>query len=152
MPFVLPSEDELRARLSAEEYDVLRNKGTEIPYTGDYLLPDKVGVYTCKLCGHDVFASTAQFNSMMGWPAFDAVLPNGVEEQTDTTPGMERAEVVCADCKSHLGYHYQNGHTVNKQHYCINGAALVLDTTKIPPPKAPVTPLSTEETTANEGA
>jgi peptide-methionine (R)-S-oxide reductase len=148
MTFILPSDDELKARLSPEEYDVLRNQGTEIPYTGEYLLPGAAGVFVCKLCKHPVFASTAQFNSMMGWPAFDAALPAGIELVADATPGQVREEVVCAECKSHLGYLYENGHTENKKHYCVNGAGIVLDQTQTPPPPAPRTPLSTEETTA----
>ena len=86
---------------------------------------------------------------MMGWPAFDAALPGGVVETEDATPGQKRMDVHCVECKSHLGYLYDNGHTPNKVHYCINGTALVVDQTQTPPPRTPPPPPDTEETVAD---
>ncbi len=144
----IPSNEELKEKLTPEEYHVLREGGTELPYTGEFLSTVPAGVFVCKVCAHPLFPTTAKFDSMMGWPAFDNTMPGAVEERSSTNEGKPVTEILCAVCKSHLGTYFENGYTENRKHYCINAAALVLDTTQVPPPRAPRAPLDTEETTA----
>lgn len=144
----IPSDTELKERLTPEEYHVMREGGTELPYTGDFLGPVQAGVFACKACGQELFASTTKFDSMMGWPAFDDVYPNATETRSKVEDGKPVTEVHCSACKSHLGKFFENGHTPTRKHYCINGAALVLDTSKTPPPRVSYTP-DTEETVAD---
>lgn len=147
--YKMPSEEELKAKLTPEEYDVLRNKGTEIGYTGDFLTTTPDGTFTCKVCGQALFESTAKFNSMTGWPSFDQAIEGSVREVEDVSHGMTRVETVCSRCGSHLGHVFDDGPTATGKRYCINSVCLDLDDTKIPDPKAPAPPADTEETTAN---
>ena len=146
--FVMPTEEELRTRLTPEEYDVLRNKGTEIPYTGDFLTDTTPGTYKCKVCGQPLFESTAKFNSMMGWPAFDMVINDAVVEAIDTTGGLTRTEVMCTQCKSHLGHVFDDGPTETGKRYNIASVCLTFDPSMTPPPRAPKPPADTEVTSA----
>lgn len=145
--FKMPTEEELKARLSPEEYEVLRNKGTEIPYTGNFLTKTPDGTFACKVCGQPLFESTAKFDSMTGWPSFDQAIPGAVEEVADTSHGMTRVETRCSRCKSHLGHVFDDGPTETGKRYCINSVCLDLDQNAIPAPRAPKPPASTEETT-----
>src|SRR3989344_9283022 len=113
-------EEELKTRLTEEEYHVLREKGTELPYTGEYLDTKTDGTFTCKVCGNPLFASGTKFNSGTGWPSFDDAIPGSTELKTDTSGGMERTEVVCAKCGSHLGHVFDDGPTATGKRYCIN--------------------------------
>ena len=111
--------------LSPEEYDVLRLKGTERPFTGKYNLHFKDGVYHCKACHAKLFESENKFESGCGWPAFDKAVEGAIEYVRDTTHGMIRTETLCANCGSHLGHVFDDGpkHTTG-QRYCINSVSL----------------------------
>lgn len=119
------SEDQWRASLTPEQYRVLREKGTEAPFTGVYDEHFEPGEYQCAGCGAVVFASDAKFNSGCGWPAFDrSVAPDAVRLQSDASHGMERVEVLCPHCGGHLGHVFKDGPTETGERFCINSAAL----------------------------
>lgn len=143
-----PNDAELREKLTAEEYHVLREGGTELPYTGDFLTKVPDGIFLCKVCKHALFASTAKFDSLMGWPSFDEALPGALTERSDTVEGKPVTTVLCAECGSHIGKYFENGHTPSRKNYLVNGAALVLDQSQTPPPRKTYTP-DTEETVAD---
>lgn len=149
--FKVPSDDELRAKLSPEEYEVLRNKGTELPYTGDFLTKTPDGTFVCKVCGQPLFESTAKYDSMTGWPSFDQAILGAVVEREDATLGMHRTEIVCSRCGSHLGHVFDDGpRTTTGKRYCINSVCLDLDTNKVPAPRTePTKETDTEETVAD---
>lgn len=123
------NEDEIKNKLSPEEYYVLREKGTEAPFSGKLLHDDRDGMYTCKVCGSKLFASDAKFDSGTGWPSFDQALPGAVKEIEDNTGGMSRTEIVCAKCGSHLGHVFNDGPTKTGKRYCLNSVCLDLDPT-----------------------
>ncbi len=150
--FKMPTEDELKAKLTPEEYEVLRNKGTELPYTGDFLTKSADGTFACKVCGQPLFESTAKFDSMTGWPSFDQAIAGAVEEVADASHGMNRTETRCSRCKSHLGHVFDDGPTETGKRYCINSVCLDLDTNMTPPPRAARPPADTEETIADTPA
>lgn len=118
------SEEEWKQRLSPEQYKILRQKGTETPFTGKYLHHHDNGVYSCGACGNPIFASDTKFDSGSGWPSFDAALPGSVELHEDNSYGMRRVEVTCAKCGSHLGHVFPDGPTATGNRFCINSAAL----------------------------
>ena len=122
------SEQEWRQELSPEQYSVLREKGTEAPFSGEYDHTFEDGTYRCAGCGAELFESGAKYDSGCGWPAFSA--PAGeqaVDEETDTTYGMLRTEVLCSKCGGHLGHVFPDGPHPTGLRYCINSAALKLD-------------------------
>ena len=121
---------EWKKDLTPEQYKVLREKGTEPPFTGKYIHEEKDGTYNCAACGNPLFASDAKFESGTGWPSFDKALPGAVIEQEDDTAGMQRIEVVCARCGSHLGHVFNDGPTKTGMRYCLNGVCLDLEETK----------------------
>ena len=123
----IPTEEEIKARLTPEQYRVLREKGTEMPGTGKYLHEERDGTYTCVVCGNPLFLSTAKFDSGTGWPSFDAAIPGSVIEHEDTTLGMSRTEIMCAKCKSHLGHVFNDGPTETHKRYCMNSVCFDLD-------------------------
>lgn len=118
-------EEELKKKLTKEQYHVLRERGTERPFTSELLENKKSGMYTCAACGSQLFSSKAKFDSGTGWPSFDepANKENIVLEE-DFDHGMHRIEVKCKKCGSHLGHVFPDGPTNTKQRYCINGCAL----------------------------
>ena len=125
--FRLISDDQWRERLSAEEYRVLRRAGTEAPHTGRYTDTEAEGVYSCRACGTELFRSTEKFSAHCGWPAFWAPLAEDrVRYLRDDTLGMERVEVRCGTCDSHLGHvFYGEGfETPTDARYCINSICL----------------------------
>lgn len=115
-------------KLTPEQYEVLRKKGTEAPFSGKLLHEKRDGTYNCVACGNSLFASTAKFDSGTGWPSFDQALPGAVKSITDNSLGMSREEIVCAKCKSHLGHVFNDGPTATGKRYCLNSVCLDLDT------------------------
>ena len=121
------SEEEWKKMLSPEQYKILREKGTEAPFTGEFLHVDADGTFTCAACGNPLFASDAKFDSGTGWPSFDTALPDAVEQHHDSAHGMVRTEITCARCGSHLGHVFDDGPTKTGKRYCINSVCLDLE-------------------------
>ncbi len=120
------NDEELKKKLTPEEYHVLREKGTEAPFSGGLLNEKRQGTYMCKVCGTALFPSTAKFDSGTGWPSFDQALPGATKLIEDVSHGMSRTEVVCATCGSHLGHVFDDGPTGTGKRYCMNSVCLEL--------------------------
>lgn len=122
-------EENWKKKLSEEQYRVLRQKGTERPYTGKFLNNKEDGTYTCAGCGSELFDADTKFDSDCGWPSFYDVKDNqNVKEIRDTTHGMIRVEVVCANCEGHLGHVFNDGpRDKTGLRYCINSVSLDFD-------------------------
>lgn len=119
------SDNEWKKKLTPEQYHVLREKGTEMPFTGKFVHSKKNGMYTCAGCGNELFSSDTKFDSGTGWPSFDAPKNReNVELKKDFSHGMMRTEVVCKKCGGHLGHLFGDGPTKTGQRYCINSCAL----------------------------
>lgn len=132
------SESQWRQKLTPEQYQVLREKGTERAFTGKYWDTKTPGVYKCAGCGTVLFTSGDKFDSGCGWPSFDKMAAAGVvEEHKDTTHGMERTEVTCAKCGGHLGHVFDDGPTSTHLRYCINSASIELDKKADAPAETP---------------
>jgi peptide-methionine (R)-S-oxide reductase len=123
------SEVDWLEKLSPEEYAVLREAATERPWTGTLLDESRAGLYTCKACGNELFESGTKFDSGCGWPSFyESVRPEAVRLLEDTSLGIERTEVRCARCDSHLGHVFPDGvGTPTGDRYCMNSLALNFD-------------------------
>lgn len=120
------TDAEWKKQLSAEQYEVLRNKGTERPGTGIYNNHFEKGFYTCAGCGTELFSSEQKFDSHCGWPSFDGEIGGGdrVKKVNDFSHGMIRTEIVCAKCGGHLGHIFDDGPTATGQRYCVNSLSL----------------------------
>ncbi|MBI1935984.1 peptide-methionine (R)-S-oxide reductase MsrB [Candidatus Woesearchaeota archaeon] len=119
------SDNEWKKKLTPEQYHVLREKGTEMPFTGKFVHSKKNGMYTCAGCGNELFSSDTKFDSGTGWPSFDAPKNReNVELKKDFSHGMMRTEVICKKCGGHLGHLFGDGPTKTGQRYCINSCAL----------------------------
>ncbi|ADL45190.1 peptide-methionine (R)-S-oxide reductase MsrB [Micromonospora aurantiaca] len=122
------TEDEWRVRLSPEEFRVLREAGTEAPWTGEYVDTKTPGVYHCRACGLELFRSQDKFDSHCGWPSFDDAIPGAVKEIPDNTLGMRRVEIRCARCDSHLGHVFEGeGFTPKDTRHCVNSISVRLE-------------------------
>lgn len=126
------TEDEWKKVLTPEQYHILREKGTEAPFTGEYVDNHKNGMYTCAACGAELFSSDTKFESGSGWPSFYDVAESGnVELHEDNSHGMHRVEVTCANCGGHLGHLFPDGPADKTgQRYCINSACLMFQEKK----------------------
>jgi len=120
------NEDTYRKELTPEEYRVLREAGTEAPFTGKYVDHHEDGMYRCRACGEPLFSSEAKFDSGSGWPSFtDPAVAENVGTRTDSSHGMERTEVFCRKCGSHLGHVFDDGpQDRGGKRYCINSISL----------------------------
>ncbi len=121
-------EQRWRARLSPERYRILRERGTEPPFSGEYTHCKTPGIYRCAACGAALFSSQAKYDSGSGWPSYwQPVDPRALKEVVDHSHGMTRTEVRCAACDSHLGHVFPDGPPPTGLRYCINSLALTLD-------------------------
>jgi len=121
----VPTDAQLRARLSPLAYEVTRNKGTERAFTGAYTDNKARGIYACTCCGAELFHSDTKYDSGSGWPSFWTTLAEDrVREHRDTSHGMVRIEVVCSNCDAHLGHVFPDGPKPTRLRYCINSVSL----------------------------
>jgi methionine-R-sulfoxide reductase len=119
------SEEAWKKVLTPEQYHVLREKGTDRPFTGKLTYHKEKGVYTCAACGNELFTSDMKFDSECGWPSFDREIEGGkINTQRDTSYGMVRIEIMCAKCGSHLGHIFDDGPTITGKRYCVNSTSL----------------------------
>ena len=128
MDKIRKSDEEWRRSLTPEQYRILREKGTERPFTGQYAETKTSGVYLCAACGLELFASETKFDAGCGWPSFyDPLDKEHVEEHEDRSHGMVRTEVTCSRCGGHLGHVFPDGPNPTGLRYCINSASLRFD-------------------------
>jgi peptide-methionine (R)-S-oxide reductase len=125
------SEKEWKEKLTPEQYEVLRKKGTEMPFSGDLLFNKDDGDYRCAGCGNVIFLSKDKFDSGTGWPSFTEAVEGSVELYPDNSLGMHRIEVRCSKCGGHLGHVFDDGPAPTGKRYCINCAAMSFEKDKL---------------------
>jgi peptide-methionine (R)-S-oxide reductase len=118
------SEKYWRAELSEEEFRILRQKGTELPFSGEYNDHYQEGDYLCKGCGKRLYLSESKFNSHCGWPSYDRAVEGSLIEIPDNSAGITRTEIVCANCGGHQGHVFNDGPTQTGLRYCVNSASI----------------------------
>lgn len=122
---VVKTEEEWKKVLTPDQYYILREKGTESPFSGKYLIPDGKGMYVCAACGNELFTTDMQFESHCGWPSFDKEIAGGkIKTKTDVSHGMTRTEIMCGKCGGHLGHLFDDGPTSTGMRYCVNSISL----------------------------
>lgn len=121
---VQKSDEQWRKELTPEQYRVLREAGTERPFTGEYNTHYDNGIYTCAACDAELYKSSQKFDSGCGWPSFDDEVPGAIERKLDKTHGMIRTEILCANCGSHLGHVFNDGPTNTGIRHCVNSVSL----------------------------
>jgi peptide-methionine (R)-S-oxide reductase len=128
MSRIRKSEEEWRRELTPDQYRIMREKGTEAPFTGEYLEEKTPGIYRCAACGMPLFASETKYDSGSGWPSFHApIAADNVRTEEDHTHGMRRTEIICANCEAHLGHVFPDGPRPTGVRYCVNSASLKLE-------------------------
>lgn len=121
----MKSDSFWKSRLSEDQYYVLREKGTEKPFTGKWLFHEEAGYYCCAACGNPLFKSDQKFDSHCGWPSFDDEIEAGrIKTKMDYTLGMQRLEIMCANCNGHLGHLFDDGPTETGKRYCVNSLSI----------------------------
>lgn len=129
---VQKTDDEWKKVLSAEEYRILREKGTERAFTGKYYKNEEEGIYTCAACGTELFTSKGKFDSGCGWPSFYEAADNKkIVIQTDYSHGMVRTEIMCAHCGGHLGHLFDDGPKPTGLRYCVNSVSIDFKAVKL---------------------
>ena len=127
MKLIPKNEEEWKKALTPEQYRILREKGTEVPFTGTYAYSKDKGIFECVACGNPLFSSDAKFDSGTGWPSFDQPISDeSVEYKPDHSGGIERVEVLCKRCGSHLGHVFDDGPTDTGKRFCMNSVCLDL--------------------------
>lgn len=121
----LPKSDaEWQKKLKPAQYHILREKGTEPPFSGTFNTHYFEGIYTCAGCGNELYKSENKFDSGCGWPSFDDEIPGAIERKVDKTHGMMRTEIMCANCGGHLGHVFNDGPTATGIRHCVNSLSL----------------------------
>ena len=121
---IMKTDDDWKKELSPDQYRVLREKGTEPPFSGEYNKHYEQGSYNCAGCGSELFLSDTKYDSGCGWPSFDEAIEGKIEYVQDRTFGMIRTEILCSNCGSHLGHVFDDGPTETGQRYCVNSASI----------------------------
>lgn len=119
------TDEEWKKILTPEQYHILREKGTDLPFKGEYYLHKEKGMYVCAACGNELFTSDMKFESDCGWPSFDKEIKGGkIKTTTDNSYGMERTEIMCGRCGGHLGHLFDDGPTLTGKRYCVNSTSI----------------------------